>query len=163
MLQLRHPSPRRLLALVMLAALLPLPAFLLPGVAPGRPADGEKPAKLELRPGDHVCIIGNTLADRMQHDGWLETYLQGRFPTYHQPLRNVGFSGDEVAGYTSNPDTNRRLRSMSFGTGDQWLAGSAPVPEPSRLITRIGVRDNRLETTNTRADVIFAFFGYNES
>ena len=27
----------------------------------------------------------------------------------------------------------------------------------------IGVRDNRFETTNTKADVIFAFFGYNES
>ena len=30
-------------------------------------------APLEFRQGDHICIIGNTLADRMQHDGWLET------------------------------------------------------------------------------------------
>ena len=28
---------------------------------------------LELKKGDHICIIGNTLAERMQHDGWLET------------------------------------------------------------------------------------------
>ena len=35
-----------------------------------------QPPKLSLQPNDHVCFIGNTLADRMQHHGWLETYLQ---------------------------------------------------------------------------------------
>ncbi len=111
-------------------------------------------APFELKPGDHVCVIGNTLADRMQHDGWLETLLQARFPTHKLVFRELGFSGDELT---------LRLRSKSFGTPDQWLAGSAPVPEPNRLTTRIGVRDNRFETTNTKADVVFAFFGYNES
>ena len=28
---------------------------------------------LKLEKGDHVCYIGNTLADRMQHHAWLET------------------------------------------------------------------------------------------
>src|SRR5579864_8330723 len=69
-------------------------------------------------------------------------------------FRNLGFSGDEL---------KLRLRSMDFGTPDQWLAGSAPVPQPRKLVSRHGVRDNRFETTNTRADVVFAFFGYNES
>ena len=36
---------------------------------------------LEIRKGDHISLIGNTLTDRMQHDGWLETYLYSRFPT----------------------------------------------------------------------------------
>jgi putative heme-binding domain-containing protein len=90
----------------------------------------------------------------MQHDGWLETMLQSRFPEHKLVFRNLGFSGDEL---------NLRLRSMSFGTPDQWLAGSAPVPQPNKLVTRHGVRENRLETTNTKADVVFAFFGYNES
>src|SRR5438445_10782011 len=49
----------------------------------------------DLRAGEHVCIIGNTLADRMQHDGWLETYLQSRFPKHQLVFRNLGFSGDE--------------------------------------------------------------------
>jgi putative heme-binding domain-containing protein len=119
--------------------------------------------KLEIHAGDHICIIGNALAERMQHDGWLETFLHNRFPKHNLTIRNLGFSGDEVAGFTAKPDFNRRLRSQSFGTADQWLAGSAPVPEPSRLVTRIGVRENRFETTNSKADVIFAFFGYNES
>ena len=46
------------------------------------PSFAADPPRLELRPGDHIAIIGNTLADRMQHDGWLETYLHTRFPTH---------------------------------------------------------------------------------
>ncbi len=84
---------------------------------------------VEIKPGDHISIIGNTLADRMQHDGWLETRLQARFAGHNLVIRNLGFSGDELT---------LRLRSADFGTPDQWL-------------------------TNTKTDVIFAFFGYNES
>src|SRR5437763_1098425 len=124
-------------------------ALLFTAGAPFHAADRAKAApKLETRPGDHVCIIGNTLADRMQHDGWLETYFHSRFPEHDLVFRNLGFSGDEVAGFTDKPDNNRRLRSKSFGTADQWLAGSAPVPEPERLVTRKGGRANRLEPAN---------------
>jgi putative heme-binding domain-containing protein len=131
---------------------LALAALALAVAAPLRAAD---PApRLELHAGDHICIIGNTLADRMQHDGWLETYLHARFPTHNLVIRNLGFSGDELT---------LRLRSMDFGTPDQWLAGSAPCPQPRKLVSHHGVRDNRFETINTKADVVFAFFGYNES
>src|SRR4051812_20470813 len=81
-------------AAVALAALLPALALLLVIQTPLRSA--EKPATLEVRPGDHVCFIGNTLADRMQHDGWLEAYLHSRFPTYNLTIRNLGFSADEL-------------------------------------------------------------------
>ena len=84
---------------------------------------------IEVKPGDHIAIIGNTLADRMQHDGWLETYLHARFPGHKLVIRNLGFSGDELT---------LRLRSANFGTPDQWL-------------------------TRTKTDIVFAFFGYNES
>ncbi|HXG08752.1 MAG TPA: PVC-type heme-binding CxxCH protein [Gemmataceae bacterium] len=121
---------------------------------PFRAAAVQPVAKLEIRPGDHICIIGNTLAERMQHDGWLETMLHSRFPKHELVIRNLGFSGDELT---------IRLRSMDFGTPDQWLAGSAPVPQPRKLANPSAVRANRFELTNTKADVIFAFFGYNES
>ena len=110
-------------------------------------------APLELKKGDHICVIGNTLADRMQHDGWLETYLQARFPKHELVVRELGFSGDEIT---------TRIRSQWFGTPDEWLAGKGAVP-PGKLVSRIGVRENRFELTETKADVIFAFFGYNES
>ena len=84
---------------------------------------------LVLKKGDHISLVGNTLAERMQHHGWLETYIQMRFPDYDLTFRNLGFSGDEVT---------TRLRSASFGSPDSWL-------------------------TKTKTDVVFAFFGYNES
>jgi putative heme-binding domain-containing protein len=84
---------------------------------------------LVLKKGDHISIVGNTLAERLQHYGWLETYLYTRFPEHELVFRNLGFSGDEVT---------TRLRSANFGSPDSWLA-------------------------KTKTDVVFAFFGYNES
>jgi putative heme-binding domain-containing protein len=86
-------------------------------------------APLELKKGDHICLVGNTLAERMQHDGWLETLLHARFPQHELVVRNLGFSGDELT---------LRLRSSNFGTPDEHLAFN-------------------------KADVVLAFFGYNES
>ncbi len=82
-----------------------------------------------LRKGDHICLIGNTLGERMQHDGWLETLIQTRFPNHELVFRNLCFSADELT---------VRLRSKDFGSPDEWL-------------------------TRCQADVIFCFFGYNES
>lgn len=115
-------------------------------IAAGVPAGGKVAAPFTLLAGEHICIVGNTLAERMQYDGWLDTYLHARFPKHDLVIRNLGFSGDEVA---------TRLRSKNFGTPDEWLSGKA---EPIG-----GYRENRLEGANTKADVIFAFFGYNES
>ena len=109
-------------------------------------SSGKAASTFQLREKDHIAIIGNTLAERLQYDGWLETMLHARFPKHDLVIRNLGFSGDEVA---------TRLRSKNFGTPDEWLAG---VGEPIG-----GYNENRFEKTNTRADVIFAFFGYNES
>jgi glucose/arabinose dehydrogenase len=128
-------------------ALLAAASVLLGGAA--SPAAAQ--AKLELQKGDHVCIIGNTLAERMQHDGWLETLIQSRFPEHGLVFRNLGYSGDEI-----NPE--RRLRSANFGSLNEWLAGVSPPPHKFP-----GVAENRFALTNTKADVIFAFFGYNES
>lgn len=85
--------------------------------------------RLELKRGDRICIIGNTLAERTQHDGWLETILQHRFPKLELAFRNLGYAADEIA---------LRPREQNFGTPDTHL-------------------------TFSKADVIFAFFGYNES
>src|SRR6266446_1682456 len=84
---------------------------------------------LALKPGDHISIVGSGLADRLQHDGWLETLLQAQFPDRHLSIRNLGFAGDELA---------VRMRCDNFGSPDDWL-------------------------TRSKADVVFAFFGYNES
>src|SRR5438552_2758213 len=84
---------------------------------------------LKLNKGDHICYLGNALADRMQHDAWLETLIYAKFPRLDLVFRNLAASGDEVATWH---------RSENFGSRDDWL-------------------------TRTKADVIFAFYGFNES
>ncbi|MBX7073404.1 MAG: c-type cytochrome [Pirellulales bacterium] len=68
--------------------------------------------RLELQPGDHISLIGGGLPERMQHDGWLETLIQQRFPKHQLSFRNLGFNGDEV---------KMRRRSARFGTPEEWL------------------------------------------
>ena len=65
-----------------------------------------------LQQGEHIAIIGNLLAERMQHDGWLETLVQQRLPEHDLSFRNLGFSGDELT---------QRFRSQNFGSPDDWL------------------------------------------
>lgn len=116
----------------------------------------------ELNKGDHVCIVGGTVAERMQHFGSLEAMIHARYPSHELVFRNLGYSGDEIDGFRNK---DKRLRSRDFGTFDQWLSASAPCPQKDKLSPRDAdkVRENRFELTNTKADVIFAFYGYNES
>ena len=86
-------------------------------------------AQLELKKGDSVVLIGNTLAERMQHHGWLESYVQAALPKHEITFRNHGFSGDKV---------NSRPRNRGFINAQEYLKIS-------------------------KADVIIAFWGYNES
>lgn len=65
-----------------------------------------------LQQSDHVAIIGNTLADRMQHDGWLESYLHALLPEKELTFRNLGFSADEI---------KLRQRADNFGDPDMWM------------------------------------------
>ncbi|MFO0816439.1 MAG: PVC-type heme-binding CxxCH protein [Pirellulales bacterium] len=74
-------------------------------------ARGAEP-KLKLRRGDHIAVIGNTMADRLQHSGWLDTYLHALHPDHDLVCRNLGYSGDEL---------KVRQREENFGSADQWL------------------------------------------
>ncbi|MFM8173167.1 MAG: azurin, partial [Pirellulaceae bacterium] len=67
---------------------------------------------LELRSRDTIALVGNTLAERMQHDGTLESLIQASHPQLELKWRNLGFSGDEL---------ELRLRSQDFGSPDEWL------------------------------------------
>src|SRR5436190_1834207 len=93
------------------------------------PVRAQQPAGLELKPGDHIAIVGGAVADRMQHFGYLETLLHAQFPKNNLVVRNLAAAGDEVV---------IRHRSENFGSPDEWL-------------------------TRVKADVVLAFFGFNES
>jgi len=70
-------------------------------------------ARFEPRAHDHIALVGNALAERMQHFGWLEALFHRQFPEHELVFRNLGYAGDEV-------DT--RLRVEDFGSPDEWLA-----------------------------------------
>ncbi|HTI68525.1 MAG TPA: PVC-type heme-binding CxxCH protein [Candidatus Limnocylindria bacterium] len=92
-------------------------------------AKAESPAKLELKAGDHVALVGNTFADRLQFSGYFETLIVAKYPNHNLVFRNLAAAGDEVV---------IRHRSENFGSPDDWLK-------------------------RVQADVIFGFFGFNES
>ena len=105
----------------------PKPTTSVAPVAPAIPAALNTP--LTLNPGTKIALVGNALADRMQHFGALETLIHAKYPKHELVVRNLAVTGDELT---------TRARSKDFGSPDEWLA-------------RVG------------ADVIFAFFGFNES
>lgn len=60
------------------------------------PAFGQDTEVRSFSEGERIVLIGNTLADRLQHFGWLETRLQLAHPELGLTIRNLGWSGDEV-------------------------------------------------------------------
>ncbi len=85
--------------------------------------------QLPLQKEDVICLVGNGLPDRMQHDGWVEALVQKTHPEHQLRFRNMAFPGDTV---------DSRPRNKGFTPPEQYLA-------------------------HCKADVIFVFFGYNES
>jgi lysophospholipase L1-like esterase/plastocyanin len=68
--------------------------------------------RLALEKGEHIVIIGNALADRMQDDGWLETYLHLARPALQLVIRDQGFTGDRI---------DHRPRSKGLPSADDYL------------------------------------------
>lgn len=101
---------------------------------------------LELRRGERIALIGNALAERIQHHGFLESELHARFPALGLSLRNLGFAADELALHT---------RSMNFGKF------SADGMESDLEQRRFLVWDRYLDHCD--ASLVLAFFGTNES
>ncbi len=72
-------------------------------------------APLELSKGEHLCLVGNALGERMQHQNFWESLLHQRFAEKELVVRNLCFPGDEPF---------LRIRSQNFGDPDVHLAHS---------------------------------------
>ena len=70
---------------------------------------------LTLEKNDHICLIGNALGERMQHQNWWETALHSSFPDLELTVRNLCFPGDEP---------KQRSRSKDFGSPHSHLTHS---------------------------------------
>ncbi|MFT5199749.1 MAG: azurin/lysophospholipase L1-like esterase/glucose/arabinose dehydrogenase [Planctomycetota bacterium] len=63
--------------------------------------------------GDRVVVVGSGLADRLQHDGWMETYLQAELGGLDVSFRNQGYTGDRI---------DHRPRNKGFLPADDYLS-----------------------------------------
>ena len=138
--------PRSVIRLALAAAML------LCHVAGRASADAKAP--LELKRGDRIVIIGNTLAERMQYFGNFETLLHSRFPALDLVVHNLGWSADELTlrprskGFEDHGHTLRDERPdvviAAFGFNESF-AGPSGI---ARFKKDLGTLIN--ETTNTK-------------
>ncbi|MEN9732060.1 MAG: hypothetical protein RLZ45_55 [Verrucomicrobiota bacterium] len=124
------------------------PTDLPPKATQSRPQGILAPAQ-----GERIVFIGNGLAERDVYFSRLETELHLRYPNQNLIVRNMGRPGD-TPGFRPHParvsqwafpgadkfhpELNSHFGRGFFSTPDQWL-------------------------THLKADMILAFFGYNES
>ena len=102
---------------------------------------------IQLKKGDHVAIVGSGLADRQQHQAWFESLIQKAFPEMELTMRNFGFAADEI---------NLHPRSDGVPPIEWYLAMKKGVTKKTAVL-------NYHAGTDFGADVIFAYWGFNES
>lgn len=111
-------------------------------------------ASLKIRKGSHVLLIGNNLGSRMMNYGYFETELQVRYPDSLLFIRNMCDGGD-TPGFRPH---SGRVSPWAFPGAEKFQ---------TELATKSG-SEGHFETpdqwlTRLKADIIIAFFGYNES
>ncbi len=79
------------------------------------PASAAETKPLALQAGDHVCLVGNALGERLQHHNQWESLLHQRNADLQLTVRNLCFPGDEP---------NERIRSLNFGDPNKHLTHS---------------------------------------
>lgn len=109
---------------------------------------------LDLKKGSHIVLIGNNLGSRMMNYGLFETEMQVRYPDNELFIRNMCDGGD-TPGF--RPHASRNLP-WAFPGAEKFQTEYAKnsnseghLESPDQWITRL------------KADIIVAFFGYNES
>ncbi|MEZ4701049.1 MAG: GDSL-type esterase/lipase family protein [Rhodothermales bacterium] len=109
---------------------------------------------LPVRAGDHIVLIGNNLCSRMMNYGYFETEMQVRYPDSLLTIRNMCDGGD-TPGFRPHSARNSPWAfpgAEKFQTENATPSGSEGFfPYPDEWLTSLG------------ADVIVAFFGFNES
>ncbi|MEM8732708.1 MAG: PVC-type heme-binding CxxCH protein [Planctomycetota bacterium] len=70
---------------------------------------------VKIQKGDHICLVGNELGERLQHHNFFEVLLHKQLADENLTVRNLCFPGDE-------PLT--RIRSKNFGSPESHLKHS---------------------------------------
>jgi lysophospholipase L1-like esterase len=115
-------------------------------------AQSEQPPRFELHDGDRIVLVGDTLIERDQRYGYLETLLTISNPDKNLIFRNLGWSGDTVGGISRSgfdpPEAGfEQLRKqilavkptvvvVGYGMADSF-AGEAGLPAFEQGLSRL--------------------------
>ena len=106
-----------------------------PDVLAPRPRRGRGPPEFEWKDGDRVVLIGDTLIERDQKYGYLETLITAQNPDKTITFRNLGWSGDTVRGLS-------RARFGPPAEGFQHLKDHVLALKPTVLIVGYGMAES---------------------
>ncbi|MET2984873.1 PVC-type heme-binding CxxCH protein [Aureibaculum conchae] len=117
-------------------------------------SESKKENLTPIKKDSHIVLIGNNLASRMINYGHFETEMQMRYPDSLLYIRNMA-DGGNTPGFRPHSSRN-----------SPWAFPGAEVFQ-SELANKSG-STGHFETpdqwlTRLKADIILAFFGYNES
>ena len=115
----------------------------------------KKKGVIELNKNEHIVLIGNNLASRMLNFGHFETEMHLRYPDSSLFIRNMADPGN-TPGF--RPHSSRKLP-WAFPGAEKFHQDE--LGNESGSIGFFPTEDEWL--SNLDADVILAFFGYNES
>ncbi|WP_339926098.1 PVC-type heme-binding CxxCH protein [uncultured Cyclobacterium sp.] len=115
---------------------------------------GQEGPRLAFNKGDHIILIGNNLGSRMMNYGFFETEMHVRYPDSLLYIRNMSDGGD-TPGFRPHAG---RVSPWAFPGAEEFQ---------DELATNSG-SEGHFETPDEwikrhEADIIIAFFGYNES
>ena len=113
----------------------------------------QQPA-IKLSKGAHIILIGNNLGSRMMHYGSFETEMHVRYPDSLLYIRNM-CDGGETPGFRPH---SGRMNPWAFPGAEKY---QTELTTNSESEGRFESPDQWL--TRHKADIIIAFFGYNES
>jgi hypothetical protein len=109
---------------------------------------------IQLHKGAHIMLIGNNLGSRMMNYGFFETEMHVRYPDSLLYIRNM-CDGGETPGFRPH---SGRMNPWAFPGAEKYQTELATNSEseghfetPDQWLTRL------------KADIIIAFFGFNES
>ncbi|WP_026810494.1 PVC-type heme-binding CxxCH protein [Arenibacter latericius] len=116
--------------------------------------DKDRGEGIPLQKESRIVLIGNNLSSRMMNFGHFETEMQLRYPDSLLFIRNMA-DGGNTPGFRPHSSRN-----------SPWAFPGAEVfqtelAQPSGSIGHFDTEDEWL--TRLKADVVLAFFGYNES
>ena len=117
--------------------------------------DQKKEGAIQVHKEDHIVLIGNNLASRMMNFGHFETEMYLRYPDSTLFIRNMADPGN-TPGF--RPHSSRNLP-WAFPSAEKYHQNE--LGNKSGSIGHFPTEDEWL--TNLGADIIIAFFGYNES